>query len=141
MNTSQDDTTLDAHRAEIDALVRGLPEPRHGDQAFDEPWQIRAFALAVGAYEAGEFEWPTFQRALIESIEDWETHGGTPSDWSYYEHWVKALETVLGSAGKLDRAALETKTREVLATPADRGHHQPRFDPIAIDPGTRSSTH
>ena len=100
MSTSPVQATLDARRAEIDALVHDLPEPRDGDQAFDEPWQLRAFAIAVGAHEAGEFEWAAFQSALIDSIDCWEKSAGSKSDWSYYEHWVKALEMVLGAASE-----------------------------------------
>lgn len=140
MSPSAAGASLESRRAEVDALVCGLPAPRDGDQAFDEPWQIRAFALAVGAHEAGEFEWPAFQSALIESIRSWEDQdaGTSESGWSYYEHWVRALEVVLDSVGKLDTDALNLRTREVLAVPPNRGHHEARLDPIAIDPGTRS---
>ncbi|MGA9870520.1 MAG: nitrile hydratase accessory protein, partial [Rhodococcus sp. (in: high G+C Gram-positive bacteria)] len=100
-------STLSARRAEIDALVCGLPAARDGDKAFDEPWQIRAFAIAISAHEAGEFEWAAFQGALIESIRSWEEHNDTDATFSYYEHWVHALEVVLGGAGKLDNEALD----------------------------------
>jgi nitrile hydratase accessory protein len=131
-------SALQSRRAEIDTLVCGLPAVREGDKAFDEPWQIRAFALAIGAHEAGEFEWTVFQSALIDSIKDWEERNDSDADFSYYEHWVRALEVVLSGAGKLDSDILDSKTQEVLATPANRGHHEARLDPIAIDPGTRA---
>lgn len=139
MSASAAGSSLESRRAEIDALVCGLPAVRDGDQAFDEPWQIRAFALAVGAHEAGEFEWAAFQDALIESIRSWEDQadGKSGSGWSYYEHWVRALESVLGSTGKLDTDTLDLRTREVLSVPPNRGHHEARLDPIAVDPGTR----
>lgn len=131
---------LTARRAEVEDLVCGLPSHRDGERSFDEPWQIRAFALALGAHKAGEFEWSDFQSALIASINAWESQVDdiTDAGWSYYEHWVNALEAVLDKLGVIVPATLDAKTREVLATPPNRGHHHAELDPIAIDRGTRN---
>ncbi|MEU0266793.1 nitrile hydratase accessory protein [Nocardioides sp. NPDC006303] len=138
MSAAATKESVDVQRAEIEALVCGVPAGREGDRAFDEPWQIRAFALAVGAHKVGEFEWSAFQGALIESIQAWEKETNDLADpgWSYYEHWVNALESVLDQIGSIEPGALEAKTQEVLAVPPNRGHHKAHLDPIAVDPAT-----
>jgi nitrile hydratase accessory protein len=130
---------LDGWRREVEELVCGLPGGGDGERAFDEPWQIRAFALAVGAHRAGQYEWSAFQSALIASIQDWEKSVSNLDDpsWSYYEHWVSALESVLGQLGAIEPDSLEARTQEVLATPANKGHHKAHLEPIAIVPATR----
>lgn len=130
------DTTLPPHTSrheeEIAELVEKLPLGAD-DLAFDEPWQLRAFALAVAAHKAGQYEWVQFQQALIASIGEWEgNRGGTERSWSYFEHWVNAVETVLANADQLNRATLESRVRDVLATPAARNHHEPHYEPVAI---------
>jgi nitrile hydratase accessory protein len=133
------DQPLEARRREVEELVCGLPGGSDGERAFDEPWQIRAFALAVGAHRAGQYDWPAFQSALVASIRDWENSVPSLDDpsWSYYEHWVSALESVLGQLGAIEPDSLEARTQEVLATPANKGHHKAHLDPIAVDPAIR----
>ncbi|QTI69080.1 nitrile hydratase accessory protein [Gordonia polyisoprenivorans] len=127
-------------RAAIEDLVCDLPGAREGELSFEYPWQIRAFALAVVAHQNGKYEWTQFQGALIASIQEWETSVGDLSDesWSYYQHWVTALEQVLAEKGTLSTDEFEKKTAEVLATPANRNHHHAVLEPIAIDKATAS---
>lgn len=130
-----DATELDDARCRVEALVCDLPQ-RPGEKSFEEPWELRAFAMAVAAHDSGQYEWPEFQRSLIESIRKWEAEGGDAeaTPWSYYEHWLTALETVLADHGALPDAALDDRTREVLATPRAKNHHEPHYEPVAIDP-------
>ncbi|PHV66739.1 nitrile hydratase accessory protein [Williamsia muralis] len=128
-------TAPDADRRAVDDLVRNLPGGRPGEMSFDHPWEIRAFALAVAAHTAGEFDWPVFQGALIDAIKDGESFRSVSSDesWSYYEHWLRALEAVMASNGAIDRSALTTRAAEVLAAPPNRNHHKAILEPVAID--------
>lgn len=134
-----DATELGDARRRVEQLVCDLPGGGPDDRSFDEPWEIRAFAMAVAAYHARQFEWSEFQLSLIASIKDWERRGEPAGDdpWSYYEHWVEALETVLSGSGLLSEADLDQKTKDILATPANRGHHDAFPEPIAIDPARR----
>ncbi|ABM10625.1 nitrile hydratase accessory protein [Paenarthrobacter aurescens] len=129
-----------ADRAAVEALISDLPgRARPDDKGFDKPWELRAFALAVTAHKAGQFEWSQFQTALVESIKRWEgTHELDDASWSYYEHWVNAFEDVLNQIGVLEPTALNDRTDEVLATPANKNHHQPHPDPVAVHPAVRS---
>jgi len=131
MGSRQDATELGDARRRVEALVSGMP----GESApFEQPWELRAFAMAVAAYHAGQYEWSEFQLSLIDSIKRWEADdGGEP--WSYYEHWLTALETVLAGNGALSDADLDDATKAVLATPPNKGHHEAHREPVAVDPG------
>ena len=126
----QDATELGDARRRVESLVCDLP----GEQkSFDHPWEVRAFAMAVAAYHSGQYEWSEFQLSLIDSIKRWEAEGGT-EPWSYYEHWLEALETVLAGNGALSDALLDDQTRAVLATPKNANHHEAHREPVAVDP-------
>lgn len=131
-----DATELGDARRRVEKLVCSLPELPDGDTAFTKPWEIRAFAMAVAAYDARQFEWSEFQLSLIESIKEWEEHGTASEEslWSYYEHWLNALETRLAGSGLLSDAVLDERTKRVLATPPDRDHHTAHLEPVSIDP-------
>ena len=124
-----DATEVGDARRRVEALVRDLP----GDRAFEHPWELRAFAMAVAAYSAGQYEWSEFQLSLADSIRRWEQgEGGEP--WSYYEHWLEALETVLAGNGLLSDAALDDRTQAALAVPKTANHHEAHREPVAVDP-------
>lgn len=130
----QDTTELGDARRRVESLI-GSGEQR----PFTEPWEVRAFAMAVAAYHSGQYEWSEFQLSLIDSIKKWETDGGEDdrAPWSYYEHWLTALETVLAGNGALSDAALDDRTRAVLATPKTANHHEAHREPVAVDPARR----
>ena len=104
-----------------------------GERSFDQPWELRAFAIAVAAYHAGSTSGASSSSRSIDAIRRWEADGGA-EPWSYYEHWLTALETVLAGNGALSDAALDYATKAVLATPPNRGHHKAHREPVAIDP-------
>jgi nitrile hydratase accessory protein len=125
-----DPDELSDTRRRVDALVNRLPRSGTADQAFEKPWQLRAFAMAVVAYHGGHYEWSEFQLSLAQSIRGWE-EGGGEVPWNYYAHWLSALEDVL-DAQALD--ALDQRTRTVLETPANKNHHEAHWEPVAISP-------
>jgi len=123
-------TELGDARRRVESLVCDLP----GEQkSFEHPWELRAFAMAVAAYHNGQYEWSEFQLSLIDSIRRWEAGSGD-EPWSYYEHWLEALETVLAGNGALSDAVLDDRMRAVLATPRNAGHHEAHREPVAVDP-------
>ena len=133
-------TELGDARRRVEKLISGIPGDPDGEgQAFREPWELRAFALAVAAYHAGQYEWSEFQLSLIESIRRWEADGAHAGEepWSYYEHWLTALETVLAGNGLLSEANLDDRTKAVLATPRNANHHEAHREPVAVDPAIR----
>jgi len=124
----QDTTELGDARRRVESLI-GTDAQR----AFNEPWEVRAFAMAVAAYHNGQYEWSEFQLSLVDSIKKWEAEGGS-GPWSYYEHWLEALETVLAGNGALSDAVLDDRTKTVLATPKNANHHEAHREPVAVDP-------
>ena len=130
-----DPADLAADRRRVADLVCGLPEADPEQLSFEHPWEIRAFAMAVSAHRELGFDWTDFQQALITSISGWEERTqSSDRGWSYYEHWVAALESVLDGLGLLGSEELARQTRDVLAVPANRNHHEAHTEPIAIDP-------
>ncbi|MCQ6245663.1 nitrile hydratase accessory protein [Streptomyces malaysiensis] len=82
--------------APLDVAGPVAPPRSNGELVFAEPWESRAFGMAVGLYEAGAFTWPRFQAALIARIAAWES--APPPDeqpYRYYALWLAALEDVL----------------------------------------------
>ncbi len=122
-------------RREIENLVCGMPGGDPDQMGFQHPWEIRAFAMAVAAHQELKFDWSEFQKALIASIQDWQTANpdAGESPWSYYQHWVAALEAVLADAGLLSRTEVDLQTQELLALPPNRNHHEAHTEPIAVD--------
>ncbi|MGH8933279.1 MAG: nitrile hydratase accessory protein [Egibacteraceae bacterium] len=116
-------------RPAADPQLPGEP----GQLTFEHPWELRAFAVAVAAYHSGQYDWSEFQLALIDAIRRWE---GAEHDapWRYYDRWLEALETVLSGTGVLSGTELDDRTRSVLDTPRDAGHHHARHEPLTIDP-------
>jgi nitrile hydratase accessory protein len=92
---------------------------------FSEPWEARAFAMAVALCEAGQFDWPEFQCGLIEEIGEAEGHGGAVSGGAdYYRRWLGALTRLLEAKGIVDAA-------ELAARVAEAGPPPPSQDPRA----------
>lgn len=72
---------------------------------FDEPWQARAFGVAVALYDDGEgFEWSAFQERLVEEVgrEDPAASDAEALEGVYYEQWLAALERLLVEDGVLE---------------------------------------
>jgi nitrile hydratase accessory protein len=65
------------------------PPRSNGELVFAEPWESRAFGMAVTLSEQGAFTWETFQAALVARI------AASTGEWSYYAEWLAALEDVL----------------------------------------------
>lgn len=87
--------------------AEALPR-RNGELVFEEPWESRAFGLAVGLSDAGVVEWPEFREALVSAIRESERR---KDGQSYYEQWASALERVALEKGLVTEAGLEGRTR------------------------------
>jgi nitrile hydratase accessory protein len=65
-----------------------------GEPVFREPWEAKAFALAVALNERGLFSWTEWAEALGREI----AAAGPGDDGSrYYEHWLAALERLVAA--------------------------------------------
>jgi nitrile hydratase accessory protein len=86
--------------------------PSPDGPGFAEPWQARAFALALRLTENGHFtrqEWTMALSRVIGSVADADGH----DDGShYYDHWVAALEALVIDKGLTTRTSLDARTED-----------------------------
>jgi nitrile hydratase accessory protein len=78
-----------------------------GDLAFEEPWQVRAFGMAVVLYDRGTYEWEEMTSGLIEEIRASETGDTDDAAAEYYEQWLASLEELLVDRGLVSDAELD----------------------------------
>lgn len=79
----------------------------NGELVFEQPWQGRAFGLAVALHQAGCYEWRAFQQRLIAEIEAGGDNDRSADD--YYRHWLTALEKLLTEKGLVDTGELTSR--------------------------------
>jgi len=104
---------------------------QNGELLFDEPWESRAFGIAVALSETGTYSWDNFRTHLIGEIEGWELENGsdcaTPEPggeaWNYYRRWLASLEHVLVEGGIISADELASRQLE-LAAHGDHDHDQ-----------------
>ncbi|MCW0213193.1 MAG: nitrile hydratase accessory protein [Pseudonocardia sp.] len=96
------------------------PPRANGELLFSAPWESRAFGMAVTLHDTGAFGWATFQAALIARIAAWEA--APAGSWSYYEHWLGALEDVLAGDGTVTTTELDARSATLAARPAGHDH-------------------
>ena len=87
-----------------DAPAAAGPSPQPPAAAFSEPWQARAFAIAVLASRQGCFTWSEWTRALSREL-----HGA--SDAAYFDCWLSALQSLLLGKGTLGPAEVCERRR------------------------------
>ena len=126
MSFRTDFDEIDKTRRKVEDLVSTIADG--GQHAFNHPWELRAFALAIAAYEIGMYPWTEFQQSLITSIRR--------SDSPYFEHWLEALETVLADKATFSEEILSERAAGILAIPKDTNHHVAHREPVAIDPAS-----
>jgi nitrile hydratase accessory protein len=69
---------------------------KNGELVFEEPWQGRAFGMALVLHERGVYAWEEFRQALIARIAAAEADGGP---FVYYEIWLATFEELLVRKG------------------------------------------
>jgi len=87
-----------------------LDAPRkNGELVFEEPWESRAFGMAVALNEDQCYDWDDFRDRLIAEIAAADARND-PS--GYYERWLAAFEQLLTEQGILTRDELDERTLE-----------------------------
>ena len=76
--------------------------------------------MAVALHEAGEFAWSRFQAALVARITHWEAEPTGP--WTYYDHWLHALEDVLDASGTLPHEDVAGRASALVGRPHGHDH-------------------
>ena len=94
---------------EVSGAMEGpaaLPR-KNGELVFEEPWQGRAFGMAVALQEQGIYEWEEFRQALIAQVAAAEARGGP---FVYYEAWLATFEELLAKKGLVTREEVDETT-------------------------------
>lgn len=89
---------------------------------FAEPWQAQAFAMTVALHQSGLFSWPEWAEALSREIKQAQAEGDPDRGDTYYDHWLKALETLVIAKGVADEELLSA-LRDAWDRAADATPH------------------
>ncbi|MEU6775144.1 nitrile hydratase accessory protein [Streptomyces sp. NPDC046759] len=108
--------------APLDIEGPAAPPRSNGELVFTEPWESRAFGMAVSLYEAGTFTWPQFQAALIARIRTWETSSAVDEPYDYYRLWLAALEDVLTGLCAVSTDEVSTRAQALAQRPTGHDH-------------------
>jgi nitrile hydratase accessory protein len=80
---------------------------KNGELVFAEPWQGRAFGMAVALSEQGAFTWEEFRQTLIAQVAVAER---SPGPFEYYEVWLATFERLLAAKGIVASGELDEST-------------------------------
>ncbi|MFC9916263.1 nitrile hydratase accessory protein [Streptomyces sp. NPDC059862] len=112
--------------APLDIEGPAAPPRSNGELVFSEPWESRAFGMAVSLYEAGAFTWPQFQAALIARIAAWEAAPARGEPYPYYRLWLAALEDMLVGLCAVSTDEVTARAQALAQRPLGHDH---RDDP------------
>ena len=102
----------------------GAPPRANGELVFQEPWESRAFGMAVSLCEQGLFEWEEFRTRLIAEIGAWDRAHPDGGDYRYYDHWLAALEKLLTEKRLCTRVELDGRAESFAARPHGHDHRE-----------------
>lgn len=108
--------------AVLDIDGPAAPPRSNGELVFAEPWESRAFGLAMSLNAGGVFAWEDFRRQLIAAVAEAEREATDEAPYSYYRCWLLALERVLDAAGVVSPEQLLARAEELDARPAGHDH-------------------
>jgi nitrile hydratase accessory protein len=93
---------------QLDELTGPDAPPRsNGELVFAEPWEARAFGLAVSIVEQRCVSWNEFSSRLVHEIR-------TDPQRRYYASWLAALERLVFELGLVAEAELDHEIEHVL---------------------------
>ena len=86
---------------EVSAEVNSMDGPEalprlNGELVFEEPWEGRAFGIAVALNHQRLYEWVDFREQLVGQISSDERAG---IEGRYYDQWLRAMEGLLLEQG------------------------------------------
>jgi nitrile hydratase accessory protein len=105
----------------------GFPRDLEGP-VFKEPWEAKAFAMVLRLHERGLFTWTEWAAALSDEIRAAQAPGDAGD--GYYEHWLRALETMVARKG----AASGDELARLQHAWAEAAGRTPHGAPIELRP-------
>jgi nitrile hydratase accessory protein len=84
----------------------------NGELVFENPWEGRAFGVAVALTHAGRYQWREFNSVFIEHITKAEQSGDSST---YYQRWLAALEELALKTGMVSAQELDQRAQQFAA--------------------------
>ena len=106
----------------LDVEGPAAPPRDNGELVFAEPWESRAFGLAVTLQDRGAFSWDEFRDHLVARIAEWEQAHPPGECFSYYRCWLAALESVVVADGTVGVTEVADRATALAARPAGHDH-------------------
>jgi nitrile hydratase accessory protein len=106
----------------LDVEGPGAPPRSNGELVFAEPWESRAFAMAVTLADTGLFTWDEFRDDLVARIAAWEADHPDGEPFRYYRCWLAALEDRVVATGALDAVTVDERSADLAGRPAGHDH-------------------
>jgi nitrile hydratase accessory protein len=105
------------------------PPMVNGELVFEAPWQGRIFGMARGLAEQGIYAWDEFRMRLIDEVGSFAGHeiaesGLSTPQFHYYDHFLRALETLLVQRGIVAPGELTDRVRALADRPPGHDHHE-----------------
>ena len=124
--------TIDQHAAmQATASVPGIPRDDEGP-VFREPWEARAFAMALALHARGLFTWTEWADALARQIKLAQADGDPDTGETYYRHWLATLEKLVAAKNIAPASELH-RYRVAWDHAADRTPHGQPIELTAED--------
>ncbi|GGF04924.1 nitrile hydratase accessory protein [Stappia taiwanensis] len=105
---------------QVAALFSQMPK-KGTEPVFREPWEARAFAMALALHEKGLFTWSQWAEVLSAEIRAAQAAGDPDCGDSYYRHWLRALEKMVTGHQVTSASGMEARRlawqRAAEATP------------------------
>ena len=101
-----------------------LPRDKDGP-VFNQPWEAKAFALAVRLSEAGCFTWPEWVRIFSQEVKAAQVRGDPDLGDTYYQHWLNALERICAAKGLVGREDMRRRKADWRRAYLNTPHGQP----------------
>lgn len=106
----------------------GAPDGLESDAAFAEPWQARAFAMAVLASRQGCFSWSEWTQALGRELQRASNVEPRVTGDCYFDCWLSALQSLLLDKGAIGQGELSERKRAW----ADAYRRTPHGKPVGL---------
>jgi len=109
-----------------DKMKQSPALPVDGDgPVFREPWEAKAFAMAVRLAEAGLFTCAEWTEALSDEIAAAREAGDPDLGDTYYMYWMRALEVLVARKSGIATSDIEQQAEEWRDAYLNTPHGQP----------------
>ena len=96
----------------LDVEGGAAPPRRNGELVFQEPWEGRAFGIALALSDQGHFPWDAFRQQLIVAVAEADGIPDAEARPGYYANWLVALQRLLVERSIVSSAEIERRANQ-----------------------------